>query len=359
MKRKCLAIGIILLFVGTLIIPSSGQKIEKLSLPMSRGNTLYVGGSGPGNYSTIQDAVNASTDGDIVYVYDDSAPYHEIVSINKSITLLGEDRLTTIIDGTDLLDSIITINAPYITLNNLTLENAEREGVMIHGCHATVSQMTIRDSSGYSWIGAITVSRDVQRPSNPVDHILIQNNTITRTWNGIELSSCDRAMITENVLLDNVYGIILVGSFNNEIIDNLVSGSEYGIVDYMSGKNIYRGNTMLNNTYGLECICSTRDIIEKNNFLNNTQHAFFMKFPRLVLAVIRNMVYAQDFYFLLNYRILRPTIWRQNYWNESRILPYIIGGEFVKDPYNSTNNTKRFNFDWHPAKEPYDIPGMR
>jgi len=40
MKRKCLTVGIILLFIGTAIIPSSGQKIEKSSLPMSKGNAL-------------------------------------------------------------------------------------------------------------------------------------------------------------------------------------------------------------------------------------------------------------------------------------------------------------------------------
>jgi hypothetical protein len=51
--RKGLAIGIILLFVATGIIPSMAQKIEKPSLTSLRGNWLYVGGSGSGNYSKI------------------------------------------------------------------------------------------------------------------------------------------------------------------------------------------------------------------------------------------------------------------------------------------------------------------
>jgi hypothetical protein len=46
MKKKCLAVGIILLFVGTCIIPGIAQDTEK-TLPTSRGTWLYVGGNGP------------------------------------------------------------------------------------------------------------------------------------------------------------------------------------------------------------------------------------------------------------------------------------------------------------------------
>ncbi len=355
---KGLAVGIILLFVGTCIIPVTAQTTGK-PLSTSRGNWLYVGGSGPGNYTKIQDAINDSSDGDTIYIYDDSAPYHEIISINQSITLLGENQQTTIVDGTDLINSIITINAPYVTLHDLTLEHAEREGIMIHRSYATISQITIQDSSSYSWIGAITVYPPEQQTLISIDKILIQNNTIIRTWTGIELSNCNQAMITGNVLLDNVNGIEVIGSFHNEISANFISGSKVGIVDYLSGKNIYRRNTMLNNTCGMECVCSTRDIIEQNNFLNNTRHAFFVKALYLVFAVIRNTLYDHNFYFLLNYRIIRPTIWKQNYWNESRILPYVIVGEAVKDPYDPTSITKRFNFDMNPAQELYDINVMR
>ena len=39
------------------------------------GNILYVGGSGPGNYTKIQDALDNATEGDTVYVY--SNTYYE------------------------------------------------------------------------------------------------------------------------------------------------------------------------------------------------------------------------------------------------------------------------------------------
>ena len=67
--KKGLVVGIILLFIGTAMIPLNGQKIEKLSSPASGGNWFYVGGSGPGNYTDIQDAIDNASDGDTVFVY--------------------------------------------------------------------------------------------------------------------------------------------------------------------------------------------------------------------------------------------------------------------------------------------------
>lgn len=43
--RKGLIVGIILIFIGVDIIPSSAQNREKPSLPMSRSNWLCVGGN--------------------------------------------------------------------------------------------------------------------------------------------------------------------------------------------------------------------------------------------------------------------------------------------------------------------------
>jgi hypothetical protein len=50
------------------IIVSTAKDIEK-SQTTSKGNWLYVGGSGPGNYTKIQDAIDNASNGDTVFVF--------------------------------------------------------------------------------------------------------------------------------------------------------------------------------------------------------------------------------------------------------------------------------------------------
>jgi len=115
---KTLVIAIILLFVFMSITPSIAiDNVEKSSMPIS-GNTLYVGGSGPGNYSKIMDAVENATDGDTVFVYDDSSPYEdESLNINKSIILQGENMTTTIVCGWG------NINSDFVVISGFTFQD--------------------------------------------------------------------------------------------------------------------------------------------------------------------------------------------------------------------------------------------
>ena len=48
-------------------------------------------------YATIQEAINAASEGDTIFVK--AGTYYENVIINKKVSLVGEDRGTTIIDG--------------------------------------------------------------------------------------------------------------------------------------------------------------------------------------------------------------------------------------------------------------------
>ena len=89
--KKIVGIFICMLLIATVLPVSGNALMERTSISTSFGNTLYVGGSGSGNYTSIQEAIDETEDGDTVFVYDDSSPYYEIIFVgdDKSIKLMG------------------------------------------------------------------------------------------------------------------------------------------------------------------------------------------------------------------------------------------------------------------------------
>ena len=80
-----------------------------ISISYIYGSTISV----PGDYSTIQEAINASGDGDSIAV--DAGTYYENINFfGKSIKVVGEDQATTIIDGsTEDIDSGGVLNGGF------------------------------------------------------------------------------------------------------------------------------------------------------------------------------------------------------------------------------------------------------
>ena len=163
---KKILIGIIICLM--LLIPSVVSISINNTTKSKNGNTLYVGGSGPGNYTSIQDAIDDAVDGDTVFVYDDSSPYYETVKVDKSINLIGEDRNTTIIKGED------------DALNS-----------------------------------AVSISKDAY-------NALVTGFTLTGGYYGIEVYSTNN-FIRGNKIVFNEYGIFLDrNTYNNKITNNLI-----------------------------------------------------------------------------------------------------------------------------------------
>ena len=182
--RKYLVAGIILLFIGACVIPATAQNIEK-SQSTSEGNWLYVGGSGPGNYTKIQDAIDASSDGDMVFVFDDSSPYYEKVEVNKKIDLVGENKNTTIIDGGGTGD-VINISAHRVTISGFTIRNS--------GDFFTQFDYNFWENDACIQL----VNRSCCR---------ITNNLIQQYSIGIFIYSADDIFISDNLLLYDTHGI--------------------------------------------------------------------------------------------------------------------------------------------------------
>ena len=363
-----LAVGIILLFIGTAIIPSNGQITEKSSLPTSRGNWLYVGGSGPGNYSSIQKAIDAANDGDTVYVF--PGAYFENVIVNKSITLMGADKNTTIVDANHS-GSCITLDHQHTRMSGFTVQhsgNATKneyqdsgfllpfgsysphnseisdniikenfDGIFLWEAHNyTISQNLIQDNTNcgvYIFAGG---------DSNRIDHNIILNNGAQ----GIRIdgdTSNYLNKVVSNFLDNNTNNGIIMSGYICNVTSNHISYSKTGVIVIGPYSQVI-GNTVANNSLGLSLDQSMQAVVEENSFTNNTNDATFSYYLifRLVLPFIS---WPQI------------TKWRANYWDKHLSGPKLIIGRMtlcgILQGYFPRSGFPWPNFDFTPVQSPY------
>ncbi len=246
---KWLAVGIVLLFLGTCIIPSTGLNVEKSQITQ-RGNWLYVGGSGPGNYTTIQDAINDSINGDTVFVYDDSAPYYENIIVDKSIWVLGENKTTTIIDGV-IGGDVVSVQADEVTISKFSIQyhcTYPSSDIAIRANHSSISQMIMNSSN---WFGISLYSC--------CDTSIVDNH-ISNKYTGVQLNVCSNDnTITENTFSKNLHGVKIENSssnhlFYNTFINNTIhafdNGNNTWNSDYPSAGNYWDTYTGTDTLWG-------------------------------------------------------------------------------------------------------------
>jgi parallel beta-helix repeat protein len=319
---KCLAVGIILLFVGTGIIQVTAQDREKPSLPTSSGGWLYVGGSGPGNYTKIQDAVNNASVGDTVFVY--HGTYSENVDIDKIINLIGEDKNKTIIDGDGKHDVICIHN--------------DNDGV-------TISGFTIQNSGNFTDGNYEDCGIDILSNNNTIQSNIISHNPLY----GIRIGLAKGNSITRNIIINNLnQGLDIVFSSDNSIINNIISNNTYCGINIDNGdENIISNNTLSSNFFGIIISVWSSgidNIISNNNFLNNSYGLFIKK--------SKNYVYKNNFLNNLysNAQVqFSQCVWDGNYWDDwigLKSSAYRLFPKHIKFG---------LNYDWHPAFQPHEI----
>ena len=289
--KKPLAVTIILLFISVSVIPSTGTTdVKQITMPTSSGNTLYVGGSGPGNYSKIQDAIDNSSDGDTVYVYDGSSPYKENVVVDKSINLRGEDRETTVIDG-NWNGTTVTFTADWINISGFTIRNCGFGycGVfvgysskhIISGNSITnnyESGIFIKDSTdNIISKNTITNNKNVgifQWNSNFTK--IMDNNISDNDCFGIQIKHSYNNIITNNTIINNgCDGVMLKTTFNSIISNNVITNNFLGINIELSEENKILENNIIDNEFlGMRVWSSYKNLIYHNNFINNSQNAY-------------------------------------------------------------------------------------
>lgn len=208
-----------------LIIPSLYQIKPAYSL------TVLV----PTEYPTIQDAVNNATAGDTIQV----APgvYYEHVVVTKSLTIIGENLQTTIVDGT-ANGTVFDLEASNVYITGFTIRNAG------NGYNAITSEReTVTNDYHQIVNNIITSSQFGVSLSYSKSNTIFNNTFINNPLAGIFLNKADNTNITANTILESAYGIKMMFSTNVIIIGNTISQTSYAV--YLSASST--GNTIRRN----------------------------------------------------------------------------------------------------------------
>ncbi len=193
-------------------------------------------------FTTIQSAIDDSNtlNGHTIYVY--SGTYYEQLSIFKSITLIGEDKDTTIIDAEGTGEAVY-INGDGIKIQGFTIKNTKSNyGIYLH-------------------------------------------------------MYCDNNILTGNNIIDCSEGIHLhTHSSNNEISNNIFEYNTFSIkFVFWAEDNVIKNNIMKNNGYGIKIIQSDKNTIENNYCTDNQNNDVSTELSK-ELTIIDNQFLSNSIY---------------------------------------------------------------
>ena len=250
--RKILLLTIILVFNFAFI----------LNIQPVRARDIHV----PYDYDTIQKAINAASPGDHIYV---TGTYHEHITVNKTLSLIGEGE--AIIDG-DGIGTVVNITADGVTITNFKIFNAgperieENSGILLLN---TTNCFIINN-----WVNNSGIGINIKRSS----YIRIIENNITHTGDGLVLFYSSQNTVLSNNFQNNSYNVIIQEEDTkfNTVKDNFIKNGGTGIeLSYITSHNLIEANTITNQEHGIEIwyYCSNNTII--NNWITNNEYGIY------------------------------------------------------------------------------------
>jgi parallel beta-helix repeat protein len=253
----------------------------------SEPNTIVV----PDDYATIQKAVDAANLGDTIYVR--AGIYRENVVASKTVSLVGENRATTIIDGLGS-GTVVYVTANNVNISGFTIRNSGVQtvwppdsGIILwYSDRSTITNCNITSNGGYGFLCVTsryyTISNSVVSHNNHIgiaigdtgssngvirnntvclnrgsggieaywgsDYTIVENNTVcNNAWIGIAIGWSQYCVIRNNILWNNVAGgVVLDTTSYCSVANNEISNSTYGGVTLLGLGNYF--NNILNNT---------------------------------------------------------------------------------------------------------------
>jgi parallel beta-helix repeat protein len=298
--RRKIILGMML----TLLILSMLTFAFNIQPVISEPATIVV----PYDYPTIQEAINAANPGDTIYVC--SGIYHENVVINKTLTLMGESRSNTIINGSGLnyTGALVVIVVDNVDMSEFTVTNASHQGIEVEErqyceVHDNIVCFTgergiafrsadnnkaynnvVHNSSAYGGIEAIhgnnnTIYSNIAYfnawgiATNHGSYNHIYNNKVHSNREAgihIDWPSTDNIIYNNDVSSNTNDGIRVINQANRtEIFGNTISENDCGIFLEDSYASNISGNYIMNNAGGVTLVSSENNTFYHNNFIGN------------------------------------------------------------------------------------------
>jgi len=239
---------------------SSVAKSDLVQQDDARVRNLSTGKS----YATIQEAIDASETLSGHQILVSPGIYYESVTLNKSVSLVGEAKDTTIIDGKGA-SRIIYVTANNVEVRSFIIQNGTF-GLWLHNSdNSKIIDNTLQDGSyGIRLLN----SRNT----------LVVGNTVRRySFFGVELDSSGNSTLRNNIIQDNRYNLGVDGKslfdFTNDIdTSNTINGKP---VRYLKNENDLTIDTGFPEIGYLGVVNSANIIVEDLDFQDNVQGVLF------------------------------------------------------------------------------------
>ena len=311
MRRKILTFILIIIFIISIL---SGC-YEKTNKEENEETIITVSKSGTGNFSTIQEGIDAADPGDTVYVY--NGIYSEMLKISKSIKLIGEDKNTT----------FIIYQEPVIESSDIIFINAD---------NCIIEGFTIIGNSSFELTGI-----SINSSNNIITHVAVSN--MSKGINLNMMGEPENNNIIQNTIFNNKDGIYSkFGRENNISENNIFSNSEYGMyIQSSSNNNIISKNKIYDNSVGIRIKGSEFNNVFNNEFNNNSKKGLY-----ICCGAENNIIYNNSF--INNLKHIDYTITNVNLFHKDGV------GNYWDDYLERYPNALQLNGVWDT---PYKIPG--
>jgi parallel beta-helix repeat protein len=220
----------------------------------------------PGDFSKIQEALNAAEPGDVILIA--GGDYPENLLITKSVTLQGAGRDFVRIIGDGTVPTVVISKAQNVVISGVTITNG-RTGIEMADSSLTLSDAVLKRNirRGLSAERSVVEIKDSEVLETQPDAEGFQGS-------GIRIGDHSKATITNVTVAGNArVGITVIDSSEATIVGTRVLGTKpnasgaygWGIDVSVNSKATIRENTISGNTaVGIGITESSQAVIESN-----------------------------------------------------------------------------------------------